>query len=118
MSSFTVDGVEYELLSPDDLTFGEADAIERVTKLPMGQITELKQENAPISVLRAYIWLSMKRKNHVMAYAELEDVAIGAIEWTPEEEPGGDQGVEPVGPTNPGADSDAPAAETDSQTSD
>lgn len=118
MTTFAVDGVTYELLGSDELTFGEADAMERVTKMPMGEITELKRENAPVSVLRAYIWISMKRKNPVMAYAELEDVPVGAIDWTQDEEPEADQEVEPVGPTSPGADSDAPAAETGSQTSD
>jgi hypothetical protein len=92
-------------------TFGEAKALEKVTGLTMGAISEASAESQSVVVLQAMFWISMKRKRPTLAFVELEDVPIDDIEFIAEDDDEqaslDDHDGATVGPTSPAPEDDA-----------
>lgn len=74
MAKFEVDGVEYELV--DSPTFGEAKAIEKVTGRPFSTMSD---ENQPIDVMQAFVWISMRRSNPDITFDDLDDLDMSVL---------------------------------------
>lgn len=94
---FTIDGETFEL-AQSKVTFAEAKAVERVTGHAWLAINKDPELRSSTDVIQAMIWISMKRSRPELAFSDIDDVAIDAIEWDDESEevPG-----EPVDPTEP-----------------
>lgn len=72
MPNFTVDGVEYPLVTQRELTFGELELIEEVAGQPLGEI-----ESKPTTkALMAFVLVSMRRVN---PDASLDDVRKAGV---------------------------------------
>lgn len=95
----------YDLVTTK-LTFGEAKAVEKVTGFTMSQIGALGENEQTTDILQAMFWISMKRKNPTLAYAELDDLPIEELEYLPEddEERAAFDAGDPLGPTSPATD--------------
>lgn len=79
-----------------DVTFGEARAIEKVTDATFKDIGAKKDVRERTVVLQALLWVSMKRQIPMLAFKELDDIAINSIEWpdADEEDEAADVGEE------------------------
>jgi hypothetical protein len=113
---FKVPGDEqvYDLVQR--LMFAEGEAYEKVVGLTMARVESMEQEDRPLRAMRASIWISMKRKNPTLAFAELEDREFSEIEYVPEDDDerallASAEGDESVGPTSLATD---PAADSTS----
>lgn len=75
-----------------DVTFGEARAIEKVTGATFKDIGAKKEVREQTVVLQALLWVSMKRQIPMLAFKELDDIAINSIEWPDADEEDEDDG--------------------------
>lgn len=85
---FVANGVKYEF-DDDRMTFAEARAIQKATGQTMGEIRKSPED---IVTVQATIWVAMKRQDPTLRFSDLDDMAIGDIEWIHEE----DLGEEPA----------------------
>jgi len=93
-ATFTYEGVTYPLVD-ERLTFAEACAIEKVTGIAFGEIEGDPKVRKRASVVLAMVWVSAKRVNPTLTWAQVGSWAMTAVEWnedepdptTPEETP-------------------------------
>jgi len=74
-NTFEVDGETYTLLGDDDLTFGEARAIERTSGVKFSDA----EERTSIEFIQALVWASMKRKNPTLTFSEVDDIPMSIL---------------------------------------
>ncbi len=80
---FTVDGVRHEFDS-DKMTFAEGRALERVTGEPFGELGNAAAAGN-LSVIQAFVWVAMKRVEPTLQFSDLDDRAIGDIDFEDDE---------------------------------
>jgi len=86
MSQFIVKGETFDMVDAAKLTFAEADAIERVTGHTFQQIQADESISGSARVIQALLWVSMKRKQPELTFANLGDLSMGDIDWPEPEE--------------------------------
>lgn len=74
MAKFTVDGVEYEMVQWDRVTFAEGRAIEKITGSKYAEL--VAAGGASLDFLQALVWVSMKRKTPDVTFDDLDDMVI------------------------------------------
>lgn len=89
MSKFVIDGTTYEMIE-SRFTFAEARAVEKVSGVSFQDVMDGGAKNASIDVTQALLWISMKRVDPTLTFADLDDVAIDEIEWPEDDEPEAD----------------------------
>lgn len=77
MSNFTYDGETYELIE-ERLTFAEARAFEKRTGIPFQKMSEHRDS---MECLQALLWISAKRRNPTLTFADLDDWEIDSIDF-------------------------------------
>jgi hypothetical protein len=70
-------GYEFDLLDQDSLLWVEADAVERVTGVTMGQLGS--EVSGKASVVLAFFWVSVKRQLPQTTFAALQQLPMGAF---------------------------------------
>lgn len=83
---FRIDGdsTEYEMLSTN-LTFAEARAVEKATGQTFASIASSGDADQSVDVIQALLWVSMKRVNPTLTFADLDDIDMVTIEYVEEE---------------------------------
>jgi hypothetical protein len=84
---FVANGVKYEF-DDDKVTFAEARAIEKVTSRTMAEVFRSGAED--VTTMQAMVWVAMKRQDASLRFSDLDDMAVGDIEWILDEPEGGD----------------------------
>jgi hypothetical protein len=104
---FVVDGEKFDF-DESKLTFAEARAMEKQTGTTMAELAD-GGFRATAQSLQAILWVAMKRQRPNLAFTDLDNMAIGDIEFIPDEEPAPEPETE-ADPTGAAAD-DGPAAD-------
>lgn len=73
--TFEVDGEEYTFLTDDDLTFGEARAIERTSGVKFSD----EDGRSSVEFIQAMVWASMKRKQPTLSYSEVDNIPMKVL---------------------------------------
>ena len=104
---FVANGVKYEF-DDERLTFAEAKAIQKAVGKSMG---EIRKDPEDITAMQAMVWVAMKRQDPTLTFFDLDDMAIGDIEFIPDDEPADQSEGEPD-PTVPPAELEMDGAST------
>lgn len=91
---FVANGVKYEL-DQDKITFAEAKAIQKAVGKSMG---EIRDDPGDIAATQAMVWVAMKRQDPTLKFLDLDDMAIGDVEFEDEDEDGEQGGPDPQVP--------------------
>lgn len=78
---FIANGVKYEF-DDEKMTFAEARAIQKAVGKSMG---EIQKDPEDITATQASIWIAMKRQDPALKFTDLDDMAVGDIEWLKDE---------------------------------
>lgn len=86
-TTFTIDGKTYDALHMDDLTFDQAEDLERVTGEAYDVIRSDEKVLGRMSVTRALLWLSMRVQDPELKYRDLGGLRLSDVvfERIPEE---------------------------------
>lgn len=89
---------QYSMLDESKLTFAEARAVEKVSGRSFSELAD-PAVSGSMGVMQALLWVSMKRAEPTLKFADLDDMPIADFEWDDDEE-AGDPGESPD-PTDP-----------------
>lgn len=82
MAKFTYGGETFDLLTEHDLTFAEGAAACKAAKCKARDL-----DGDSFESLQALIWVTMKRRNPTLVFADLNDVPLGAFEFIEDDDP-------------------------------
>lgn len=77
---FIVEGVVYEALTLETLTFAECRALEKQTGKTFQQVAVNPDLQGSMDVTQALVWLAMKRSNPDLTFYDLDEMVPGALE--------------------------------------
>lgn len=102
---FTVDGVVYEALTLETLTFAECRAIEKQTGHTFQQLAVNPDLQGSMDVTQALVWLSMKRSNPDLTFYDLDEMVPASLPTDSEDEETEEVPTAADGETSPADDS-------------
>lgn len=110
---FTIDHPDYagrtfEVLFDDDVTWREADQIERVTGTTIDQIATDRDVWGKAQVKLAFFWTSVKREMPEVTYSDMLGLPLGKIRLE-RDEPDPTPAGEDTGPSDPAIGSSEPS---------
>ena len=75
MATITIDGEQFDMLTGDSLTMGEAKVLQRMLGCKMAQL-----DMDDVEHLQALIWMSWKRVRPNLLLAELDELPFAAFD--------------------------------------
>lgn len=94
MMRFSVDGDTHEF-DEERLTFGEGRALETVTGYAFGELSQ-HASAGELTVVQAFIWVALKRKEPTLKFSDLDDRAISEFEFLEDEAADAEEDARPT----------------------